>query len=375
MINIIVTSLIAAVAVFTVGVNIPINYLAINNPFNDDKLGAFTELTSTNLLSNFPATYNANLAKSIEVGTTSIPTITTLAGLTTANALTSATSLSAIGTITTGVWTGSVIGDDYGGTGFGTYSTGDILYASGANTLSKLVIGSAGQSLVVSGGVPAWSNPAINTAANYTWTGQHIFSATTTIPASSVTNNALVLNSIPYRFPPSITASSTVLSTDASGNLSWVDERPKLLLANTATNSFTGTTATTTVFTYTLAANELGAGNQVEIDALCRRSAGAGSTNNRCAIQFGTGSASTTISIINLVENSPSRMRVRLTNNAATNAQTFVGEGLNGANGINTFTVGTDARDTTAQLYISFQVDLGDGTDTLTVQGITITKY
>ena len=43
-----------------------------------------------------------------------------------------------------------------GGTGESTYTTGDILYASGTNTLSKLSIGSSGQGLLVSGGVPSW---------------------------------------------------------------------------------------------------------------------------------------------------------------------------------------------------------------------------
>lgn len=43
-----------------------------------------------------------------------------------------------------------------GGTGQTTYTTGDILYASAANTLSKLAIGSTDQVLKVSGGIPAW---------------------------------------------------------------------------------------------------------------------------------------------------------------------------------------------------------------------------
>jgi hypothetical protein len=44
-----------------------------------------------------------------------------------------------------------------GGTAQSTYTTGDLLYASATNTLSKLGIGSTGQVLTVSGGVPAWS--------------------------------------------------------------------------------------------------------------------------------------------------------------------------------------------------------------------------
>ena len=45
----------------------------------------------------------------------------------------------------------------HGGTGANTYITGDMLYASAANTLNKLNIGTNGQVLTVSGGVPIWS--------------------------------------------------------------------------------------------------------------------------------------------------------------------------------------------------------------------------
>ena len=43
-----------------------------------------------------------------------------------------------------------------GGTAQSTYTTGDLLYASATNTLSKLSIGSSGQVLTVTGGVPVW---------------------------------------------------------------------------------------------------------------------------------------------------------------------------------------------------------------------------
>lgn len=46
--------------------------------------------------------------------------------------------------------------DDNGGTGQSTYTTGDMLYASASNVLSKRTIGSTGNILSVSGGVPTW---------------------------------------------------------------------------------------------------------------------------------------------------------------------------------------------------------------------------
>jgi hypothetical protein len=63
-----------------------------------------------------------------------------------------------VGTITSGTWSATTIASNKGGTGFTTYATGDIIYASAANTLSKLSIGSSGQILQVVAGVPAWSD-------------------------------------------------------------------------------------------------------------------------------------------------------------------------------------------------------------------------
>jgi hypothetical protein len=44
-----------------------------------------------------------------------------------------------------------------GGTSFGTYTTGDMLYASATNTLSKLAAGTNGYVLTMVSGVPAWA--------------------------------------------------------------------------------------------------------------------------------------------------------------------------------------------------------------------------
>src|SRR3990167_2332145 len=88
--------------------------------YRQNKLGAFTEITSTNNINAFPTTYNANLAKTIEVGTTSVASITTLnnltnvpalisVGTTSINSITTLSNLSTVGTIISGTWTGSVI--------------------------------------------------------------------------------------------------------------------------------------------------------------------------------------------------------------------------------------------------------------------------
>lgn len=45
-----------------------------------------------------------------------------------------------------------------GGTNQTSYTTGDILYASASNTLSKLPIGSEGEGLLVASGIPSWGS-------------------------------------------------------------------------------------------------------------------------------------------------------------------------------------------------------------------------
>jgi len=85
--------------------------------------------------------------------------------------------------LTTGV-TGTLPAAN-GGTAQSTYATGDTLYASALNTVSKLTIGSTGQVLTVAGGVPTW---ATSTG------GVTSFSAGTTgLTPSGVTTGAIVL--------------------------------------------------------------------------------------------------------------------------------------------------------------------------------------
>jgi len=83
--------------------------------------------------------------------------------------------ITSVGTITTGVWNGTTIAETRGGTGQATYTTGDTLYSSSANTLSKRSIGTSGQVYTVSGGVPVWADiTSVGTIATGTWQGTAI---------------------------------------------------------------------------------------------------------------------------------------------------------------------------------------------------------
>lgn len=83
------------------------------------------------------------------------PTLVTPAlGTPSSAILTNATGLP----LTTG--TTGVLPETKGGTNQSTYATGDLLYASASNTLSKRTIGSTGDVLTVAGGVPTWAPSA-----------------------------------------------------------------------------------------------------------------------------------------------------------------------------------------------------------------------
>ena len=66
-------------------------------------------------------------------------------------------SITTLGTIATGVWSGTTIDTTKGGTGLSTYTTGDILYSSASDTLAKLSAGTNGQILTLAAGIPSWA--------------------------------------------------------------------------------------------------------------------------------------------------------------------------------------------------------------------------
>lgn len=68
------------------------------------------------------------------------------------------TSIVTLGTVATGTWNATTIATTKGGTGLTSYVAGDIIYASGTNTLAVLPVQAEGQVLQLVGGVPAWGD-------------------------------------------------------------------------------------------------------------------------------------------------------------------------------------------------------------------------
>lgn len=66
-------------------------------------------------------------------------------------------SITALGTVTSGVWHGTVIGAQYGGTGYTGYTIGDMLQASSSTALSRIAAPATGN-VLISGGVATVSS-------------------------------------------------------------------------------------------------------------------------------------------------------------------------------------------------------------------------
>jgi hypothetical protein len=115
------------------------------------------------------------------------------------NASWSTNTLSWAGSYTSGTWSGNAIGAIYGGTAQTSYTTGDILYASASNTLSKLGIGATGQVLTVTSGVPSWaaasggsSVPTGGGTDAVFYNNNNVVTTNYTIPSSIVTGTGSI---------------------------------------------------------------------------------------------------------------------------------------------------------------------------------------
>lgn len=81
------------------------------------------------------------------------------------------TGITGVGTLTAGTWNATTIGVAYGGTNLTSYTLGDMLYASGTATLSKLALGASSYVLTSNGTAPAYvaqSTLSVGTATNAT---------------------------------------------------------------------------------------------------------------------------------------------------------------------------------------------------------------
>jgi len=181
-----------------------------------------------NPLSQFAATTSAQLAGVIsdETGTGLLvfatnPVLTTPnIGTPSAGVLTNTTGLPIVAG-TTGTLT-----ETRGGTNQTTYATGDTLYASAANTLSKLTAGSNGQVLTLAAGIPSWATPTTGTVTTVSVVSANGFAGTvataTTTPAITLTTT---ITGVLYGNGTAISAASSANIITALGYTPVTDAR------------------------------------------------------------------------------------------------------------------------------------------------------
>ena len=90
-------------------------------------------------------------------------------------------SITTLSTIGTGTWQGSVVSTLYGGLGYSSYTTGDLLVGNSGNTLSKLAIGSSNTMLKSDGTNMSW---VAGTTGNFAMTDATNFSTCSTVQQS-----------------------------------------------------------------------------------------------------------------------------------------------------------------------------------------------
>ena len=120
--------------------------------------------SATNTAISIPAAQVSGLATSATTDTTNAANIT-VGTLPSGRLSGGYTGITAVGTLTIGTWNATIVAAPYGGTGFGSYAIGDLLYADTTTTLAKLPDIATGNALI-SGGVstaPSWGKIGLAT--------------------------------------------------------------------------------------------------------------------------------------------------------------------------------------------------------------------
>lgn len=205
----------------------------------------------------------------------------------------------------------------------------------------------------------------IDQTYRYSFTTPQTFSSATT-----------TFNGVDYRFPSAQAASSTVLSTNAIGQLSWINV-PTIFVKDTA-SPLGSNAATTSIATYAVPANTIGTNGLMRYNVYFQ------STTTVAAqfagVSFGNGTATTSIGFVHLNNNSGPATTpydasisgtIRNINSASSQSAAGIGIG----SGLTTNTKGqymatSTSYNTAATTYLS--IDIKAASDNITAQGFTL---
>lgn len=144
----------------------------------------------------------------------------------------------------------------HGGTAQTTWATGDVMYASAANTLSKLAASTDGKVLTLSAGIPSWQTPTTGTVTSVSGTLNRITSTGGTDPVidisasyvgqSSITTLGTVATGTWSATTIATTAGGTGLTSYAQGDLIYGSAANTLsaLAKNTTASRYLANTGT-----------------------------------------------------------------------------------------------------------------------------------
>jgi hypothetical protein len=194
--------------------------------FTTNAQGQVTAVTNTAI--GITSAAVSGLAASATTDTTNAANITT-GTLNTARLSGSYTGITGVGTLAAGTWNANVIGAVYGGTGFASYTVGDLLFADTTTSLAKLAGAAVGNALISGGVASAPSYGKIGLATHVSGT-LPVANGGTGITSAGTAGNVLTSNgtgwasSAPAGFPSGTkllfqqTAAPTGWTKDTSHN-------------------------------------------------------------------------------------------------------------------------------------------------------------
>jgi hypothetical protein len=182
--------------------------------FTTNAQGQVTSVTNTAIA--IAAGAVSGLAASATTDTTNASNITS-GTLPTGRLTGSYTGITGVGTLAAGTWNGSTIAANYGGTGYASYTIGDILYANTTTSFAKLADVAVGNALI-SGGVgaaPSWGKIGLTTHISGTLPIANGGTGLTTTPANGVID---IGNGTGFT-RTTLTAGANVSITNGSGSI------------------------------------------------------------------------------------------------------------------------------------------------------------